>query len=101
MPEPMQFLYKLIAPRPSFHVDMTDDEKQAMGLHMQYWASLTEQRIAVVFGPVFDPAGVWGLAIIEVADEMQAQSVGTGDPAVASGICRYELAPMQIGMMRK
>ncbi|MEJ7740995.1 MAG: hypothetical protein WKF97_26555 [Chitinophagaceae bacterium] len=57
-------------------------------------------KIAVLYGPVFDPAGVWGLAIIEVGDEVEAQTVGTGDPAVSSGVCKYELKPMQIGMTR-
>lgn len=101
MPEPRHFLYKLIAPRTSFHLDMTDDEKQAMSQHMQYWATLTDQKISVLYGPVFDPVGVWGLAIIEVADEVDARTIGDSDPAVASGICRFELLPMQIGMIRK
>lgn len=68
MPELTHFLYKLIAPRPSFHLDMTDDEKQAMGLHMQYWASLTEQRSPFCTGlslirPVYGdlPSLKWGM----------------------------------------
>ena len=101
MADSQYFFYKLVAPRASFHLDMNDDEKSAMAQHMQYWAALTEKRISVLYGPVFDPAGVWGLAVIEVNSEEGAREVGENDPAVSSGVCKFELLPMQIGMIRQ
>ncbi len=47
---PKQFFFiKLIAPRPTFAQDMSQNEKQMMQEHVAYWRSLTEEGIAVVF----------------------------------------------------
>jgi hypothetical protein len=51
------FVYKLVPPRPSFAMDMTDAERAVMGEHAAYWHGLLDRRTAVVFGPVLDPAG--------------------------------------------
>jgi uncharacterized protein YciI len=99
--EKRHFLYKLIAPRPTFHLDMNDAEKEAMGRHMGYWAALTEKRTSVVYGPVFDPNGVYGMAVVELNENEDANDIGSNDPAVSSGICTFELIPMQVGMMRQ
>ena len=95
------FLYKLNPPRPTFHLDMSEEEKSAMQRHMQYWVQLTDQKFSILYGPVFDPNGVFGMAVIEVNSDEEANAISTGDPAVSSGVCTYELIPMQIGMIRK
>ena len=73
------FAYKLIPPRPSFPAGMTHTEAAIMQDHFVYWQKLLSQGTAVVSGPVADPAGVWGLAIVEV---------GTADEVRALGGCR-------------
>ena len=55
-------------PRPTFHLDMTDAEKQVMQQHVAYWTEKGELGIAVVFGPVLDPKGVYGIGIYRVDD---------------------------------
>jgi hypothetical protein len=45
---------------------------------------------------VFDPAGVWGLGLLELDDEPAARAVGDEDPAVTGGVCTYEVMPMQL-----
>ncbi|HEY7162369.1 MAG TPA: hypothetical protein VH815_13975, partial [Acidobacteriota bacterium] len=62
--EKKYFFLKLIPPRLTFFVDMTDDERNMMKEHGQYWRKMMEQGIAHVFGPVMDPKGVWGLGIL-------------------------------------
>jgi uncharacterized protein YciI len=89
----MAFLYRLIAPRPSFAQDMTDGERAVMAEHAEYLRSKLDEGVVVAFGPVADPAGAWGLGLID-ADEAGARVVGDQDPAVTSGTCTYELVPM-------
>jgi uncharacterized protein len=59
------FVFRLIAPRPTFAVDMTDDEREIMGRHAAYWRPLAEEGRMVVFGPVLDGTGSWGLGVVE------------------------------------
>lgn len=97
----MYYLYKLIPPRPTFHLDTTAEEKETMDRHIAYWTALTEKRIAVVFGPVFDPAGIYGLGIIEVDSEDSARQVAAQDPAILAGSFTNELFPMEVGLLRR
>lgn len=93
------YFFKLIPPRPTFHLDMTADERTVMNAHIVYWQELTTQGIAIVYGPVMDPQGVYGMAIIETAGD--PGTIVRNDPVVSSGLCTYALYPMQIGMMRQ
>ena len=52
-----QFLFKLIAPRPTFAQDMMEAERKVMQEHVVYWKGLADRGVAVVFGPVLDPKG--------------------------------------------
>jgi uncharacterized protein YciI len=96
------FLYKLIPPRPTFAQDMTEAEAKVMQEHAAYWNGLTDRAIAVVFGPVADPKGVWGLAIVEVEDDAAARALGTNDPAMKAGLnFKLEVYPMPRALLRK
>jgi uncharacterized protein YciI len=89
------FLCRLIPPRPSFAQDMTDAEAKVMGAHVAYWTDLAEKGTAIVFGPVADPKGVWGVGILEVEDEAEIQSLTSNDPVMQAGIgASYEILPM-------
>ncbi len=68
------FVYKLIPPRPTFASDMSDDEQAVMGEHFAYWTTLFEGGRIVAYGPVLEPAGVWGLAVVEAesVDDVRA-----------------------------
>jgi hypothetical protein len=45
----MRFLFRLISPRPTFPMDMTDSERKVMGEHVTYWTALRDKGIATVF----------------------------------------------------
>ena len=90
------FLYKLIPPRPSFDKDMSDAERAIMGAHAGYWQELVEQGTAIVFGPVSDPAGVWGLAVVDAGSEQEVRELGLADPAVTSELARFEVCAMPL-----
>jgi uncharacterized protein len=91
---PLQhFALKLIANRPNFAFEMTPEERAIMQQHVIYWKNLMEQGYVVVFGPVMDPAGVYGLGIVEVDDEDEIKRFIREDPA--GTINRYEYYPMR------
>lgn len=93
-PAPSNYvLCRLIPPRPDFAMTMSPTEKAAMGQHVAYCKSLLERGKAVLFGPVADPAGVWGCGLLSV-NEAEARALLAEDPAVTSGIgTRYEFLP--------
>jgi uncharacterized protein YciI len=89
------FVLMLIPPRPTFAEDMTEEEKDIMKQHAAYWKDKADQGIAIVYGPVLDPKGVYGLGIIEVDNEEQARAYAADDPAVKSGLNKTEIHPMR------
>jgi uncharacterized protein YciI len=74
---------------------MSDDERAVMVEHVDYWSGLARQGTVIAFGPVADPGGAYGIAIIVVEDLGEAERLRDGDPAVNSphGF-RAEIAPM-------
>jgi uncharacterized protein YciI len=99
--EKKYFLLKSRAYRQTFHLDMTDEERAIMQQHIAYWKDKTEKGICVVFGPVMEPSGNWGLGIVEVDNEEEAARLIDQDPAKIGGLMAYEIFPMKIGMIRK
>lgn len=89
------FFYKMLPPRADFHVHQSDHEQQIMQRHMEYWQQQAASKKAIVFGPVFDPAGVYGMAIIATESRDDAEMIAQNDPAISEGLCAYELAPMR------
>src|SRR5437660_954434 len=79
------FVFRLMAPRPNFALDMTDDEREIMGRHAAYWQPLVEAGRMVVFGPVLDDTGSWGLGVVEADDEDEIRAFAAGDPVVTTG----------------
>ena len=82
----MIFAFRLLAPRPTFVEDMTDEERAVMAEHVEYWQGLMAAGVAVAFGPVLDPAGPYGLAVVEVPVPERVDEVIAADPAVRSGM---------------
>ncbi|GGL41552.1 YciI family protein [Sporolactobacillus putidus] len=95
MLEKKHFALKAIPPRPTFQQDMTEDEREIMLRHFAYWTEQLRKGTVHVFGPVFDPSGGYGLAIIEVDSADQVQSMIANDPAVISGLLMEEFYPMR------
>ena len=96
------FVYKLNPPRPTFAQDMTESESKIMQEHAAYWQDLADKGIAIIFGPVLDPKGPWGLAIVEGNDESEVHTLGANDPAMKSGVgFKLEIYPMLRAVLRK
>src|SRR6476646_7209534 len=96
------FLFRLLPPRPTFMFDMTDAEKQAMGAHVAYWTEQAKKGPAIVFGPVADPKGGWGVGIVEVESEEQMRELEKNDPVIRANIgLKYEVLPMLRAIVRQ
>lgn len=70
---------------------MTEAEKKIMTEHGAYFTDLMNRGIAIVFGPVFDPKGVWGLGIVEAENEDQVRILMADDPSIKSGLNTVEI----------
>jgi uncharacterized protein len=92
----MAFLYRLLPPRRTFAQDMSSAEADVMQRHVAYWQDLLNRDVALAFGPVLDPEDPWGLGLLDLDEEQAARAVGESDPAVQTGICTYELVPMEL-----
>ncbi len=87
------FFLKLVPCRPTFAFDMTDDERAIMGQHLAYWTTFMDRGDVVVFGPVMDPAGPWGMGVVAAESEDAIRTFIANDPA--SQINHYEFHPLR------
>jgi uncharacterized protein YciI len=85
------FLLRLIPPRADFAQTMTDDERKTMADHLTYFEQLMADGKVLVYGPVADPEGVWGMAVMRVADRAEVLEIGARDPSVLAGLNTFEV----------
>ena len=93
MNDKKHFFLKLNPPRASFMMDMTDEEKSIMQQHVAYWQTYVNDGTVIVLGPVMDPKGGYGMAVVQVENEQQLQQLIAKDPA--NGLNQYEYYPMR------
>jgi uncharacterized protein YndB with AHSA1/START domain/uncharacterized protein YciI len=95
-PAPAQyFCSRLLPPRPSFPGDMTPTELKVMQAHVAYWTALLHEGKAVVFGPVADPKGAWGLGVLRGKDRAEVEASLSRDPVILANLgFSHELLPM-------
>ena len=94
------FVFRLEAPRPDFALTLSDEERAIMGRHAAHWQPYIETGQMVVFGPVLDGTGSWGLAVIEADDEDELRAFAARDPVVTTGTAEIELGRMLAGFVR-
>ena len=78
------YLCKLTPPRANFLKDMTPEEALVMRGHREYWMPRVEIGVVIAMGPVADPAGGYGVAIVEAASLAALEAMQEADPAIAS-----------------
>ena len=94
------FVFRLIAPRPTFAQDMNDEEREIMGRHAAHWRPRIDSGQMVIFGPVLDGTWSWGLGVVEADDEDELRAFAAQDPAVTSGTAKVELGTLLQGFVR-
>ena len=90
------FFMKLTPPRPTFPSDITAEENAVMVKHAEYLQGLFQQGKLLAYGPVFDPAGAFGMVVFEVADAAEAEALMSADPSAVAGLMTVSIFPMRI-----
>ena len=91
--EKKNFFLKLNPPRPTFMMDMSAEERIIMQQHVAYWSPYVNNGVVIVLGPVMDPQGGYGIAVVAVDNEEQLREIIAADPA--NGLNKYEVYPMR------
>jgi uncharacterized protein len=91
--EKKYFVLHLLPVRPDFAFTMTDEERAVMLEHVAYWKDKMAKGKVLVYGPVFDPKGPYGLGIVVVDEEREITELINEDPA--GKINKYEYYPMR------
>ncbi len=94
------FVFRLKAPRPTFALDMSDGEREIMARHADHWRPWVESGQMVIFGPVLDSSGSWGLGVVEADDEQELRAFAARDPVITTGTGTIEVGKMLAGFVR-
>jgi len=79
---------------------MSDEEREIMVQHAAYWQPLVESGKMVIFGPVLDSTGSYGLGVVEADDEDELRDFAAGGPVVISGTGSMDVGTMPTGFVR-
>ncbi len=95
------YVVRLIPPRPTFDQDMSEEERAVMAAHAAYYEELMKTGRIVVYGPVRDSTGAWGLGVMHGDSEDEVRTITGADPAVVAGLMRAELGTMPVAIVRR
>lgn len=87
--EKKYFFLRLNPVRVDFVQTMTEEERGIMGRHAKYWREFQLMGKLVVYGPVADPGGAFGMGVATVDSEEELQGFIAGDPALAISTIDY------------
>ena len=71
-----------------------------MGGHAAHWRPYIDSGQMVIFGPVLDGTGSWGLGVVEADDEEELRKFAADDPVVTTGTGTIEIGKMLQGFVR-
>ncbi len=96
------FVYRLQAVRLGIVTEgPSSEELPVLGQHLAYLQGLAHDRRLVLAGrSTTEDERVFGLALLDVADEAEARALMLADPAVANGLMMAELFPFRIAVQR-
>jgi uncharacterized protein YciI len=92
------FLFRLLPPRADFAQTLTPEEQDAMARHAAYWREMLDAGRVVVFGPVADPEGVWGLGVVRAGSQAEVIEIGERDPAIMAGVATFDVTEIMGGL---
>ncbi len=87
------FALYLIPLRGDFTQTMSEEERLIMTKHVDHWTEHINRGRVIVFGPVLDPKGVYGLGVVSAHDEQEVKDIIANDPA--GNINKYEYVPIK------
>lgn len=71
-----------------------------MARHAAHWRPLVDAGQMVVFGPVLDDTGSWGLGVVEADDEDEIRAFAANDPVVITETANIEMGKLLTGFVR-
>jgi uncharacterized protein YciI len=80
---------------------MTEEEREVMGRPAAHWQPFIDSGHMVVFGPVLDGTGSWGLGVVEAEDEDELRAFAAKDPVVITNTATIEMGKMLAGYVRR
>jgi hypothetical protein len=92
---PLYYYTRLNGPRPTFPMDVNEQEREVMGAHAAYWKRMMSAGKVAVYGPVMDPRAVFGMGVLCVEDEAELERLLADDPVSKAGLGSYEYHPMK------
>ena len=98
-----QYLYKLkLKPQYLQEENWTDKENEIVQRHFMRLKDLTEKGTVILAGRTLNEDETqFGIVIIEVESEQEAQKLMEDDPAVSEGVMDSALYPYQVALMRE
>ena len=97
----MQYIYKIRLVRPELLTDgPTAQEAEALQGHAAYLAALAaEDKVLLAGRTQIEDAEAFGIVILSVTSEQEAETIMNNDPAVLHGVMNASLFPYQIAFM--
>ena len=68
-----------------------------MKAHGVYWHEMLSQGKVMVFGLAGDPAGAYGVGVLELDDNADVHAITNADPAIKANVglrCEVHIMPM-------
>lgn len=90
-----------VIPPPTVRLDMTDEERAIMARHAACWPERREGGQIVAYGPVVTGDTSYGLGLTRARSEEEVRAFTAADPAFTSGLMRYEIGRMPVGVLRR
>ncbi len=98
-----QFFVQLVPQRPDWPNNMTEEEKQIWADHFAFLRDLTEKKICLAAGPVFNNDGTpwFGLIILRASSIEKAREIMSREPGTVNGITTYTIHNMSLALWNK
>lgn len=94
-----EWIYFLHPPRDDFAVTMTDEENAVFAEHLRRFQQMLADGVIILVGPTLGRVNT-GVAVFEAPDEATATQIMNEDPVIKAGICRGELRPYRVSLLR-
>ena len=80
------YLYRLTAHRSDFAETMSEAEMATMMAHVDYWRGPLAEGRVLIYSPVADPDGSWGMCVVRAESEDELEELRDNDPAYVADI---------------
>jgi uncharacterized protein YciI len=98
MAEKQHFVGMIRPIRAGFVDDPTPDEERMMGVHFQYLKDAMADGKLLMAGPCIAGADTFGLIVLRMESEDEAQAFLDADPSVVGGVQTARLFPFHLAL---